>query len=166
MQRPKNPLAVTMDDWLGECDFGVMNHGFADHGRDYVFIIEENIGRDPGTHMLTFTHVVSLTYETLVKDEFWRKSWDDTFTDYQAYLEAGEPEGYVWGTGWSLAYPGVSAPDSTPDALRWSERLGHPMHEMSLETDRFRIGLIFHELRTKKLSPDAPTVSRAVIPLG
>ncbi|GAB4375773.1 MAG: hypothetical protein Kow00114_39120 [Kiloniellaceae bacterium] len=165
-ERPKNPLAVAIETWLASCDFGVMSHGFAKHGRDYVFIIEDSIGRDPGTHRLTFTHVVSLKYETAQSDESWRQSWDEHFIDYDAYLEAGEPEGYVWGTNWSNAWPGVKAPESTPDSLRWSEKLGYPMFEMSLETDRFRISMIFHELRAEKLSSETATISQSVIPLG
>jgi len=161
----KNPLAVATENWLASCDFGVMNHGFAEHGRDYVFIVEDSIGGDPGTHRLTFTHVVSLKYETAVQDEWWRKSWDDRFIDFEAYEEAGEPEGYVWGTNWSGAWPGLKAPDATPEALRWTEKLGHPMYEMSIETDRFRITMIFHDLRTEKLSEEAPTIGRSVIPL-
>jgi hypothetical protein len=161
----KNPLAVATENWLASSDFGVMNHGFAEHGRDYVFIVEDSIGGDPGTHRLTFTHVVSLKYETAVQDEWWRKSWDDRFIDFEAYEEAGEPEGYVWGTNWSGAWPGLKAPDATPEALRWTEKLGHPMYEMSIETDRFRITMIFHDLRTEKLSEEAPTIGRSVIPL-
>ncbi|MGF1631677.1 MAG: hypothetical protein ACFCUT_19550 [Kiloniellaceae bacterium] len=162
----KNPLALAMEDWLAGCDFAVMGHGFAKHGRDYVLVIEDIIGRDRGTHRLIFTHVVSLKYETAQSDESWRQSWDDRFIDYEAYLEAGEPEGYPWYYNYSGAWPGLKAPDSTPGSLRWSEKLGHPMFEMSLETDRFRLAMIFHNLRTEKLSEETPTVSRSVIPLG
>ena len=161
-----NPLALAMDAWLPGCDFGVMAHGFADHGRDYEFIIENNIGGDTGTHRLTFTHVVSLRCETAVADKFWRQSWDDRFIDFEAYKAAGEPEGYLWWYNWSCAWPGLKAPDSTPDSLRWTEKLGKSMYEMSIATDRFLMTMIFHDLRTQKLSPDAPTISRSVIPLG
>lgn len=161
-----NPLALAMDAWLPGCDFGVMAHGFADHGRDYEFIIENNIGGDTGTHRLTFTHVVSFRYETAVADEFWRQSWDDRFIDFDAYNAAGEPEGYVWGTNWSLAWPGFEAPHPTPDSDRWTKKLGHLMYEMSIATDRFRITMVFHDLRTEKLATEAPTVNKAVIPLG
>lgn len=143
-----------------------MSHSFADHGRDYIFIVESNARRDPGTHKLTFTHVVDLKYETAVPDEWWQKSWDDTFTDYRTYEAAGNPEGYPWYYCFSAAWPGLEAPDSTPEALRWTERLGRPMYEMSLKTDRFRINMIFHDLRTEKLSEETATVSRSVIPLG
>jgi hypothetical protein len=166
VDKPRNPLALAVESWLAGCDFAVMSHGFAQHGRDYVFIIEDSIGRDPGTHRLTVTHVVSLKYETAQSDQSWRQSWDDRFIDYDAYLKAGEPEGYPWYYNFSAAWPGLKAPDSTPDSLRWSEKLGHPMFEMTLETDRFRIGMIFHDLRAEKLSEETPTVSRSVVPLG
>jgi hypothetical protein len=73
-----------------------MRHGFADHGRDYVFIIEDCIGTNSGTHELVFTHVVEVRYETRVRDVSWPKSWTDEFIDYQAWRAAGEPDGYVW----------------------------------------------------------------------
>lgn len=165
-ERPRNPIALAMENWLATCDFAVMSHGFAKHGRDYVFIIEDSIGRDPGTHRLTFTHVVSLEYETAQSDESWRLSWDDRFIDYEAYLEAGEPEGYPWYYNYSGAWPGLKAPESTSESLRWTEKLGRPMYEMSIATDRFRIEMVFHDLRSEKLSEEAPTASRSIIPLG
>lgn len=64
------------------------------------------LGSDPGAHELTFTHCVRLEYETRVRDDVWSRSWSDEFVDYQAWLDAGEPDGYVWGTDWSSAYPG------------------------------------------------------------
>ncbi len=63
---------------------------------------------EPGTFDLTFTHVVDLKYESRVGDDIWVKSWEDEFTDYAQWLAAGEREGYVFGAGWSLAYPGIT----------------------------------------------------------
>ena len=124
------------------------------------------LGRDPGTHELTFTHCVKLDYETRVRDDVWSRSWEAEFTDYAAWQAAGEPDGYVWGTNWSNAYPGLAAvPDST-DAARWTARLGKPMHEMTVETDRFFLRLVFHSIRTRRLSSDIGTISQVHIPLG
>jgi hypothetical protein len=160
-----NPLAEILSNWLPESDIGVMKHGFADHGRDYVFIVEDCVGGSPGTHELVFTHVVNVQYETRVRDDVWPKSWTDEFIDYQAWLRAGEPDGYVWGTNWSTAYPGIAAPASTGEAEKWTKRLGRQMHAMSIETDRFLISMIFHDVRVRKLSDDAPTARQTIVPL-
>ena len=153
-------------EWHPDCDFGVMEHGFLSHGRDYYFIIETSIGKDPGRHQLQFTHVTDLIYNTAVADEFWGKSWADEFVNYQAWLDAGEPEGYVWGNCWSLAWPGMSAVEPSSKAEEWSSRLGRAMYEATIQTDRFRITLVFHSIRTKKISEDRSIVSKCVIPLS
>ena len=75
-----------MREWLPEIDFGVMHHGFAPHGRDYVLILQAG-----GTYELILTHVVELQYETRVQDQVWPKSWDDRLTDYAARAAAGNP---------------------------------------------------------------------------
>jgi len=41
---------------------------------------------------------------------------DDRLTDYVEWEAAGKPDGYVWGRNWSLAYPGLEAPDDDPTA--------------------------------------------------
>lgn len=156
-----NPLRRELVTWLPEYDFGVMSHGFAPHGRDYVWIIEAG-----GTYRLTLTHVVELHYETRVlTGKSNPEAWDDRLTDYATAYAEGSPEGYVWGTNWSLAYPGIETPDSHPQASHWSDKTGRPMHAMSIETDRFKITAIFHECRSEKLSDDAPTLSKVLIPI-
>ncbi|HEY8572658.1 hypothetical protein [Phenylobacterium sp.] len=137
-----------------------MSHGFSPHGRDYVFIVEAG-----GTFQLTLTHVVDVHVETRVRDDVWPISWDDLFTDYPAWEAAGNPEGYVWGVNWSLAYPGLDAPNQDPLAHQWSERLGKSMFAASIETNQFKLSAIFHGARVRKLSDNSPTVSQVVIPL-
>jgi hypothetical protein len=150
-----------MRDWLPELDFGVMGHGFAPHGRDYVFVLQA-----AGTYELTLTHVVEMHYETRVCDEVWPVSWGDHLTDYATSEAVGKAEGYVWGTNWSLAYPGLDVSDDDPKAFKWSERLGKPMYAMALETDRFKLSIVFHGVRTKKLSDDDSTIRRVFYPLS
>src|ERR1700694_1596964 len=155
-----HPLRKPMREWLPEIDFGVMHHGFAPHGRDYVLILQA-----AGTYELTLTHVVELHYETRVHDRVWPVSWDDGLTDYATWEAVGKPEGYLWATNWSLAYPGLDTPDDDPTAARWSERLGKSTHAMVVETDRFRLSIIFHNALTRKLSDDDSTVRQVLIPL-
>jgi hypothetical protein len=160
-----HPLRKLLNEWLPELDFAVLAHGFAPHGRDYIFIIEEGLGINPGQHELTFTHCVRLDYETRVSDDVWPTSWQDDFLEYERWQDAGEPAGYVWGTNWSNAYPGITAIGESTLALEWSRRLNKEMFEMIMETDRFFIRLVFHNIRTRKISDHTNTISKVTIPL-
>lgn len=160
-----HPFAQLLQNELPEIDVGVMAHGFAAHGRDYVFRLENSFGPAPGTYQLTFTHIVEFNYNTSVSDEVWHRSWSDDFTDYARWEKAGEPDGYVFGTNWSLAYPGFAALDGDATAAAWSERLQRPMFAATVETDRFKVFLVFHDVSYQQLNDCASTVSQVIIPL-
>ena len=153
-------------EWLPEYDFAVFGHGFADHGRDYLVVIQDALGGDPGTHRLTFTHCVRADCESRVMDTVWPKSWTDEFTDYDRWLKAGEPEGYVWGTKWSNAYPGLELKEESPIAAEWKKKIGRDFFEITLETDRFFLRLVFHDVRFEKLSDATDVISKTIIPIG
>ena len=65
-----------------------------------------------------------------------------------------------------MAYPGLDLPDDDPTASEWSERLGKPMHAMTIETDRFSLSTIFHDIRSQKLSDDDSVLRRVIFPLA
>ena len=159
-----NPLDELLK-WLPEVDFAVLEHRFALHGRDYSVFIEDCLSSNPGQHEIVFTHCVRADCETRVMDNVWPNSWSDEFTDYERWSGAKEPDGYVWGTNWSLAYPGIRAVRDSVEAAEWSRRLGKQMYEATLETDRFFLRLIFHSLHSRKTSEKCETISRAIIPL-
>jgi hypothetical protein len=161
-----NPLSKLLNGTLSEYDFGVTKHGFAPHGRDYSFTIQDSLCIDPGTYELTFTHVVDLKYETRVGDKIWPISWGDEFTNYARWQASGEPEGYVFGTDWTLAYPGIRILPSNAEAQHWSSRLQRPMYSASLETDRFCITLIFGGVRHQRLSDDVGIMQQVLILLS
>jgi hypothetical protein len=162
----ENPLSELLNGVLSEYDFGVLQHGFAPHGRDYRFLIQDSLCINPGTYELIFTHVVDLKYETRVGEKIWPLSWSDEFIDFKGWKDSGKPEGYVFGTNWSLAYPGISALLASPEAEDWSKRLQRPMHSVSIETDRFYIALTFSGVRHRKLSDDVNVVKQVLIPLS
>ena len=160
-----NPLTKLLKGALSEYDFAVLEHGFAPHGRDYRFLIQDSLCNDPGTYELIFTHVVDLKYETRVAETVWSISWADEFTDYAKWKASGEPQGYAFGTDCSLAYPGISISLNSPEAQDWSNRLQRSMYSASVETDRFYISLIFSEARHRKVSDEVGIVRRVLIPL-
>jgi hypothetical protein len=161
---PENPLTELLKGTLSECDFGIMQHGFAPHGRDYRFLIQDSLCKDPGTYELAFTHVVDLKYKTRIGEKTWLISWADEFTDYARWKASGEPEGYVFGASWSLAYPGLRILPASPGAKHWSELLDRTMYSASVETDLFCISLVFSEARHRKLSDEIGTVRQVLIP--
>ena len=75
-----------------------------------------------------------------------------------------EPEGYVWGTNWSLADPGFQAVPDSARAARWSRRLGQQTFLTTLGTDRFLLRLVYHSIRSRKTSEEHDTVSQVIHP--
>lgn len=153
-------------DWLPEVDFAILSHGFQRHGRDYAFIVQDCLGGSPGEHEVVFTHCVRVDYQTRVHESLWNKSWDDLFLDHEVWKANGEPEGFVWGTNWSNAYPGLKIVEDSSIATEWSERIGKAFHEVTIETERFFIRVIFHDVRHRKLSDDVRVISAVTIPMS
>jgi hypothetical protein len=159
-----HPLAKLFD-WFPDRDFAVLDHGFLPHGRDYSMAVESALGKDPGRHRFQFTHVVAVSYATRVSDELWTKSWKDIYVNYDEWEMAGTPPGYLWGTNWSFADPGMRAVEPSPLAEEWSGRLKMDMYEAKLETDRFSLFLVFHSLRVAKIDDRTDTIAQVVTPI-
>jgi hypothetical protein len=166
-QRPVKDMhpALKLLDWLTGVDFALLGHGFQQHGRDYFWHIQDCLGPDPGEHEIVFTHCVQADYETRVGDGFWHKSWDDVYLDYEKWTAAGEPDEYVWGTNWTNACPGLKIVGDSPIAIDWSKRIGKPFYEITLETDRFFLRLLFHDIRFRKLSESTEPISSTIMPM-
>jgi hypothetical protein len=147
-------------------DVGIFRHGFMPYMRDYY--LEYEVGgptSHAGLYRCVFTHCVIAHIETRGDGELWRKSWDDVFIDYQTWLDAGEPDGLVWGTNWSLAYPGLEYIQNSKLAAKWSAKVNNEMHEVIIETEIFHIQLVFHDVKVVKLSSDVEVINKVIFPL-
>jgi hypothetical protein len=91
-------------------------------------------------------------------------SWDDLFTDWNAWQAAGTPEGFVWGTCWSNAYPGLSYVEDSSRARNQSALPGHEMQETLIESDSVNVTLVFHDLLITQLAKSDPDTG-ALTPL-
>ena len=147
-------------------DVGVVSHGFAPHGRDYVLLIQNSFPVRPGPYRVTFTHAVEVAFTTTVGDDVWQRAWADDFIDYERWEAVGTPDGYVFGANWSLAYPGFNAIADDPSAASWSERLKRDMYAATVETDLFQLKLIFHDAHIEQVSDDASIVAQVINPLS
>lgn len=161
-----NPLQKLIDEGFPAMDAGVMKHGFADHGRDYVILLEDAISSRPGIYRLTFTHVVELQMRSMVGPDVWKRSWSDHFTDYKQWEEAGCPAGYVFGANWSLAYKGFEAMEDCASAAEWASKLDRPMFAATLQTDLFELEVIFHNAKLDRVGAESGTVSKVLNPMS
>jgi hypothetical protein len=135
-------------------DQAIVRHGYADDMRDYDVLVEPYTSaggpglplRPVGRFRYRFTHCPTIAVVTRLTDETWQASWDDAFLDHDAYREAGEPDGFLWAVEYADAYPGLSYVENSDRARMWSERLGHQMHEVILETNVYSLQLVFHDL--------------------
>jgi len=160
---------MTLHEKLAEFplfDIAVLHHGFVPYLRDYELLTETDWAGDlGGRYQYLFTHCVAVSYETRVLDHVWPRSWSDEFIDYQHWLDAGEPEGYVWGANWALAYPGWEFVEDSERAREWTERLGQSMYEGVLETNAYYLRLVFHDVRITKISDETGLMRQVSIPL-
>jgi hypothetical protein len=166
---------VTVKDRLDQhgsfLDVGILQHGFAPHMRDYDIVFEALWGREEwgdakGTYRLRFTHCPEASTTTAVPDACWRQAWSDVYIDHAQWVAADEPEGFLWGACWSTAYPGLAYIDESPRARAWSERLGEPMHEVTIATEAFQIRLVFHDFTVAKLNDQVEVLDKVMFPLG
>ena len=155
---------ITLDSLI---DTAILSHGFTPNKRDYYFHIEALWQKEnyAGQYLVRFTHCYDLTYQTLGGTDFLKSSWDDCFSDYEEWIKAGEPPGYVWGTNWAIAYPGFSNVDLSNKSLEWSNRIGREMKELLVESEVYKINLIYHEWIIKKLNDETRLISQVLFTL-
>ncbi|MGA7731059.1 MAG: hypothetical protein WCD37_07275 [Chloroflexia bacterium] len=149
-------------------DGAILSHGFTSYIRDYEIVVEASAWYNKdgaGRYSYCFTHCVHANYNTNVRDDTWRISWSDTYTDYEGWKEAGEPEGKVWGVSWAGAYPGLTYLENSEVAHDWSQRLGRAMHEVRIETEVYWLNLVFYDVVIRKIGGETPILDRVNIPI-
>lgn len=138
-------------------DEAIVFHGFADHMRDYDVYIETSgdsrTGIQPAHLRYRFTQCVRATATTAVRRDVWKESLDERLLDHQAYLQAEDLNGYVWGVKWQCLYPGISLLDGTAEAAQWTAGLGIPFYEARIETNGHNLELVFSDLIVTSLDP-------------
>ena len=144
-------------------DAGIYRHGFVDYMRDYELVVG---GRDgpPRTdvHRYLFVGCAEAHYESAVRPEVFAASLPDDFVlSGPDYPDKDDPVGFIWGVRYSSAYPGLTYEADGARAREWAARLGRPMHEVLIETEAFRLRLVFADLRYAYLGTlDDPDVMR------
>ena len=144
-------------------DSAIVEHRFVPYLRDYDVLIDVPAARPngrgsyiEGRYRYRFTHCPIAQVATAVRDEVWRVSWADLFTDYGAWERAGTPDGYVWGVCYSEAYPGLTYIADSRLAREWSARFGYPMHEVQIETNGHNLTIVFSRCKDLEDSAGQP----------
>lgn len=114
-----------------------------------------------GLYRYRFTHCPEVSVESRLPAAGWQ-GWDDVFLSYEAWEKAGNPEGYLWAVEYAVAYPGLSYVEGSETASDWSERLGHEMHEVVIETNVFALRMICHSLDVTQTAWGNPETRRLV----
>ena len=146
MKGKQMTIKEKLSKYGGFYDADILRHGFTAYNRDYDILFSLYGG---GKYLLRFSHVPEVTTTTLSSI---MHVWSDVFIDYDEWLAAGEPLGWVWGTCVSGIDPGLSYIDNSPRAKLWSERLGHQMHEVIIETHVFDLRIVFYDFTVTKLN--------------
>ena len=144
-------------------DSAIVEHHFTPYLRDYDVIIDVPAARPDGRgsyiegrYRYRFTHCPVVQVTTAVRDDVWRESWADLFTDAAAYEEAGTPDGYFWGVCYSDAYPGLTYVEDSTLVQGWSARFGQPMHEVRIETNGHNLSIVFHDVEVRRIAQGSP----------
>lgn len=163
-----SPRQRTVRQTLETYDFfdqPIVEHGFTHYNRDYR-LVAEIYGADGAqgskgsrlyaTYTFLFRGCVEAIYRSVVVNGF---SVDDTFIDYDRWLAADTPCGFVWGVNHADAYPGLRYVEDSTRAEEWSTRLDLPMHEVTIQTNTYTLVLVFHDVTvsvTEAATPNHP----------
>jgi hypothetical protein len=146
-------------------DNALLYHAYKEYMRDYELVIESHVGPAPrGIYSYLFKYCVEVAVRTTVPDAVYQRSLDDIHLDHQ---RAKSLHGYDWGVKWSQIWEGWDIQADSPKAKDWSERIGIPFYEVTIETNAVFITLIFSELQVTQLSDQIdPGIAKAFIFLG
>jgi len=158
-----DPRAVEFLEGWPLFDSALVEHHFTPYMRDYDVIVEASAAAPDGSgsylegrYRFRFTHCVVAEVTSTVGDNVWAAAWSEEYTDLAAWERAGKPRGYLWGIQWMDAYPGGRYLPDSDLAANWTQRLGHVMHAVEIETNAHRLRLVFHRLLLHRIAHGDP----------
>jgi hypothetical protein len=160
---------LTVKELLKKEDFfdsTILRHGFTDYMRDYEIIVAARNG-PPNTdvHNYQFVGCVEAHYQTKLRESFTQSLSDEHVYSGPDFPDKKEPAGFIWGMRFAEAYPGLKYIENGERAEHWSRLLGQKMHEVLLETNCFRLQLVFADVRYAFLGHEPQVVLPKNMPL-
>ena len=130
-------------------DNAIVSHGFTPYMRDYRIVAELFHGGHLGLHTYLFRGCVEAHYESSLPEGAFLM--DDVLLDLErAQTEEDAPDGFIWGTNHADAYPGWAYVAGSERAAAWARKTGLPMHEVVIETNVYKLSLVFNNLVVEK----------------
>jgi hypothetical protein len=136
-------------------DAAIIRHGFTDYMRDYEVIVAARNG-PPNTdiHKYQFigcaeaicsTQLVRTFHEPT--SPFGTSLADDFVFSGPDYPEKDDPKGFIWGVRYADVLSGWIYEENGKRARFWSDVIGRKMHEVTVETNAYRLKLVFADIR-------------------
>ena len=125
-------------------DGAITSHGFDPSMRDYRIEVKRWIESEEGApYTYRFTHCVFVEVASRLSPQTWVESWS-TPTDLAGW-EQSESGGFAWGVGWANVEK-ASVVTGSDRARAWARQVGHDMQEAVIETQVYRLTLVYFEL--------------------
>jgi hypothetical protein len=144
---------MSVEETLKTCDLfdnSILRHGFTAYMRDYQIVAEIFYGENRGVYSYLFRGCVEAHYESSIPEGAFLM--DDALLDLERARAEDAPAGFVWGVNSAEAYPGWTYVAGAGRAAVWSKKTGLPMHEVVIETNVYKLSLVFHDLVVEKSS--------------
>ena len=129
-------------------DNSILRHGFTTYMRDYQIVAEMFYGENWGVYTYLFRGCVEAHYESSLPEGAFLM--DDVLLDLERTQSEDAPAGFVWGVNSAEAYPGWTYVVGSERAAIWSKKTGLPMHEVMIETNVYKLSLVFNDLVVEK----------------
>jgi hypothetical protein len=129
-------------------DNSILRHGFTAYMRDYEIVAKLFHGEDQGVYAYLFRGCVEARYESSIPDGAFLM--DDSLVFGESQSE-GQPVGFWWAVNSAEVYPGWTYVAGSERALIWSKKIGLSMHEVMIETNVYKLSLVFNSLAVERL---------------
>jgi len=129
-------------------DNSILKHGFTAYMRDYEIVAQLFHGEDQGVYSYLFRGCVETHYESSILEGAF--SMDDSLIFEGAETE-DQPVGFYWAVNSAEVYPGWKYVADSERALAWSRKMGQSMHEVMIETNVYKLSLVFNSLAVESI---------------
>jgi hypothetical protein len=154
-------------------DAVIFRHGFTDYIRDYEIIVGARNG-PPHTdiHKYQFigcaeaicsTHLVRTFHEPT--SIFGQSLADEFVFSGPDYPEKDDPNGFIWGVRFAEVLSGWAYIENGKRARFWSDAVRRKMHEVYVDTNAYRLELVFADIRYSFLGHEPAVTVQKDYPL-
>lgn len=125
-------------------DQSIIRHGMLEYIRDYE-IIGYLKGKNSDVELqYIFKGCIKSNFQIKVAPENF--SLDKRLLDLDKQTESDYPRGFIWGTNFSIVYPGWKMTENSDELKELEKSYGIKFYEILFETNAYELTLIFHDV--------------------